>query len=318
MKKLMLTLAALLAGVASTYAIDDNTVEVVYNGTTATVTTASNIASYITATTDGAHVSIVQSSDVSASTCGEITYILSGASTDGAFYMEGSFKASVTLNGLTLTNPSGAAIDIQNGKRIAVSIKNGTTNTLTDGTGGDWKGCYVCKGHSEFKGKGTLNVYGNTAHGIWSKEYIEVKNCTINVLAAVKDGINCNQYFLMESGTVAISGVGDDGIQVSLKDDGTDEEDTGNFTQNDGTLTIKLTGDGEYVKAEGTITYNGGAHTFSGKTTGISSVLSDGVSLQTAETIYDLSGRQTPKDATLPKGLYILKSGNKTTKIQIR
>lgn len=264
------------------YAIDDitrmyiddaevvgNTVSVAYDGTTAAVTVAGNIAQYITPTVNGAHVTLVQSNDVGDDTCGEITYSLSGTSTDGSLTLEGSYKTTVELRGLTLTNPSGAALNILNGKRIEISVKNETTNTLTDGTGGEQKAALYVKGHAEFKGKGTLNVYGKTAHAIFSKEYMQMKNCTINVLSAVKDGINCNEYFLLESGTLNISGVGDDGIQSSL--DGTestgettdhDSEDTGNIYVEDGTLTITTTAAGaKALKSDGLVRVNGGTLT---------------------------------------------------------
>ena len=238
--------------------VEDNTVSVSYNGAAASVVVAGNVARYLTVSVSGAHVSIVQADDLA----DEITYTLSGTSTDGEFYMDGSLKASLALAGLTLTNPSGPAINIQNGKRIDVSVKSGTENTLRDGSGGDWKGCFRCKGHTEFKGKGTLNVYGNTAHAIWSKEYVEMKNCTINVLKAVGDGLNCNQYFLMESGSLNISGVGDDGIQVSYETDDngnreTDEENTGALTVTGGTLTVTTSAVGtKGLKAEGAVVIN--------------------------------------------------------------
>ncbi len=240
--------------------VTDNSVGVSYSGTTATVTVAGNVAQYVTPTITGAHVSIVQSSEVSDDVCGEITYTLAGSSTDGEFTMEGSYKATLELNGLTLTNPSGAPINIQNGKRIDLSVKKGTENTLTDASSGDWKGCIVCKGHLELKGKGTLNVYGNTAHAIYAKEYVEMKNCTVNVLSAVKDGINCNQYFLMESGSLNISGVADDGVQVSYKDDSDrEEEDTGTLTITGGTVNIAVTGTASKgLKAEGDLTVSDG------------------------------------------------------------
>lgn len=243
--------------------VTDNTVSVSYSGTTATVTVAGNVAQYVSPTITNAHVSIAQSSDVSDDTCGEITYSLSGTSTDGEFTMEGSYKASLELNGLTLTNPSGAPINIQDGKRIELSVKKSTENTLTDGADGDWKGCIVCKGHLELKGKGTLNVYGNTAHGIYAKEYVSMKNCTVNVLSAVKDGINCNQYFLMESGTLNISGVSDDGVQVSYKDDtDRDEEDTGALTVTGGTINITVTSAcTKGLKSEGDLTVSDGSVT---------------------------------------------------------
>ena len=50
----------------------DNTVNVFYEGTTATVTVDDNVAQYLTITQNGAHVSVVQSSDVTE----EITYTL--------------------------------------------------------------------------------------------------------------------------------------------------------------------------------------------------------------------------------------------------
>lgn len=241
--------------------VTDNTVNVAYNGTEAAVTVVGNIAQYIDPVVTGAHVSITQSELVGDDT-GEITYSLSGESADGEFTMEGSYKASVELRGLTLTNPSGAPINIQDGKRIELSIKKDTENTLTDGTDGSQKGCLVCKGHLELKGKGTLNVYGNTAHAIYAKEYVEMKNATVNILSAVKDGLNCNQYFSMESGALNISGVEDDGLQVSYKEDdetARESEDTGSITISGGTFTASVTGTAtKGLKADGNITVSGG------------------------------------------------------------
>lgn len=240
--------------------VDDGTVSISYNGNEANVTVAGNVAQYVTPTVSAAHVSIVQSDDVSDTTCGEITYTLSGASTDGDFTLEGSYKASIELRGLTLTSTKGAAINIQNGKRIELSVKKDTENTLTDASTGSQKGCVVCKGHLELKGKGVLNVYGTAAHGIYAKEYVTLKNCTVNVLSAVKDGVNCAQYFLMESGSLNISGTSDDGVQVSYKDDTDREaEDTGTLTITGGTVNIAVTGTAtKGLKADGDVLISGG------------------------------------------------------------
>ncbi len=223
--------------------VDANTVVIEYAGDKATVTVAGNIAQYIDVTVAGAHVSITQSDLVSESTCGEISYSLAGESANGSLTLNGSYKSTLELRGLTLTNPSGAALDIQNGKRIALSTKNGTANYLTDGAGSQ-KGAINCKGHLELKGKGGLTVKGTKSHGIYAKEYIEIKNLTLNITGAVKDGINCGQYFMMESGNVTIAGSGDDGIQASFKDDTDREaEDTGTLTVNGGTLTVTISAD---------------------------------------------------------------------------
>ncbi|MBP5388309.1 MAG: carbohydrate-binding domain-containing protein [Prevotella sp.] len=254
--------------------VTDNTVTVVYNGTSATVTVAGNVAQYVTPTIDGAHVSIAQSDDLSE----EITYMLSGSSTDGEFYMSGSYKATVELNGLTLTNTtpvySGAAIHIQNGKRIKIKVAAGSTNTLTDAAGGSQKGCLYVKGHAEFAQKGTLNVVGNVKHGIKTGEYMTLKNATINIISAVGDGISCAGYFLMESGTVSISGLGDDGIQCDLDGDAStgetadhEDEDSGNIYIEDGTVNITITATAaKGIKSEGDVQISGGDITV--KTTG--------------------------------------------------
>lgn len=249
--------------------VNDNLVSVAYTTEGANVTVAGNIARYIDVTVSGGHVTVNQSEEVSDETCGEITYALEGNSTDGSFTLNGDFKASLELKGLTLVNPAGTAIDIENGKRIAVRVQESTVNSLTDGASGTQKAALYCTGHLEFKQKGTLNVTGKKSHAIAAKEYIEVKNTTINILAAKKDGINCAQYLMIESGTITIDNTEDDGIQVAFKDNANREaEDTGTITVKGGTLDISvsaaackaLKAEGDFVMSKGTIkaTVSGG------------------------------------------------------------
>lgn len=296
-----------MAGVLSASAVDDNTVEIVFNGNTASVTIANNISSYVTVSSGtSSHVVIVQDANFEGvdknidNEDGEIIYNLSGTSTDGEFYLEGSYKCTVEFNGVNLTNPQGPAVNIQNGKRIAISVKKDKTSTLTDGANENYNGALHIKGHTKFKGKGTLNVVGNSKHGIYSKEYIEIKNCNINVTAAVKDGIHCKEYFLMESGNVSINGAGDDGIQVELDGNTStgqmpshEDEDSGNFYMTGGTLTIANC-EGKNIKADGVIKYNGGTQDFDKESTeeyaGIENISS--TKRQLIDGIYDLQGRR--------------------------
>ena len=143
MKNNILFIALLLLAIAA----QAQNVSVAYSNDTATVTADSIANQYLTITQSGAHVSIAQSSDLAT----EITYNLSGTSTDGEFYMSGSYKATIELNGLTLTNAtpvySGAAVHIQNGKRIKVKVVTGTTNSLVDAASGTQKGCLYIKGN---------------------------------------------------------------------------------------------------------------------------------------------------------------------------
>ena len=316
----------------TTSTVSDNTVEIVYSGSTATVTIADNISNYVTCSSGtSSHVVLVQNSNFAGIDAtadnedGEIIYSLSGTSDDGEFYLEGAYKCTVELNGLTLTNPSGPAINVQNGKRVALSAQKGTTNTLVDGANDTYNGCFHCKGHTKLKGKGILNIVGNSKHAIYSKEYIEVKNLTLNVTGAVKDGIHCKQYFLMESGAVTISGAGDDAIQVELKDTNTGEtvdhedEDTGNFYMEGGTLTISGY-TGKAVKADGTISFIGGTQNFdttdieeNASTTAITETLSS--ESTSGSEYFDMQGRKVT--GTAP-GLYIVKRGNTTRKVIVK
>ena len=261
-----------LAEVATMYVdesdVKDNTVVVVYNGETAVVTVSGNVAQYLTITTHGAHVNIEQSDALEE----EITYVLSGSSADGEFYMAGSYKATIILNGLTLTNTtpvtSGAAVHIQNSKRIKVKVADGTSNTLLDAVGGSQKGTLYVKGHPEFSGEGTLTVTGNVKHAIKSGEYMTLKDATIKVQSAAGDGVNCGQYFLMESGVLEISGVEDDGIQCDIDDteagstgetDDHEDEDSGNIYLEGGQITINTAGiAAKGVKSEGDLVVQGG------------------------------------------------------------
>ena len=330
MRKLLTSIFACLAGTLTMSAIEDNTVEVIFNGTSATVNIANNISSYVTNQSgSSSHVKLVQSesfSGINASADnedGEIIYVLSGSTSNGEFYLEGAFKCTVELSGVSITNPSGPAINVQNGKRVSVSIKKSTTNTLTDGANEDYNGAFHSKGHTKFKGKGTLNVVGNSKHGIYSKEYLEIKNCNINITKAVKDGIHCKEYFFMESGNVSISGAGDDGIQVELSGNAStgvmpqhEEEDSGNFYMANGTLTISDY-EGKAIVADGTITYSGGNQNFDTSDTKILAGIEDIQASKPSriqDGIYDLQGRKL-QAAPQHRCIYIIVENGQAKKV---
>lgn len=236
--------------------VKDNTVSVTYKGTEAQVVVAGNIAPYLTATVNGANVAISQSADLA----NEITYTLTGASDNGSFYMAGKLKATLVLNGLTLVNADSAAINIQNGKRIAVELADGTVNSLSDGANGSQKACFMVKGHTEFKGGGSLTIVGNAKHAFWGGEYVELKKTvgSITITGAQKDGMNINQYLEQKGGVLTISGTGDDGIQVSATDDA-DDEQNGQAIISGGTLKIDVTATAvKGLKCDSLLTISGG------------------------------------------------------------
>ena len=230
-------------------AVTDNQVTVTYSTSgDATVAVAGNVAQYVTPSISGNHVTIAQS-NTAAVDDDEITYVLTGTSTDGQFELSGSYKCTVSLAGVTLTNQSGAAINITNSKRIQLSAKKNTTNTLADCASGSQKACIYSKGQLQLQGNGTLNVVGNTKHAIKSASYIQIKNLTLNVTSTVGDALNCEEYLLMKSGTVTLSGIGDDGIQCDYGDETAltvettdhEDEDTGNIYLEGGTIKATIT-----------------------------------------------------------------------------
>ena len=233
---------------------DDNIV-VTYNGNSASVAVAGNIMKYVTVTANGSDVSIIQ--DESLET--EITYTLKGTSSDGSFYMDGEYKATVVLDNLLLTNADGAPIDIENGKRINIELVG--SNVLVDSEDGSQKGCMMVNGHAEFTGSGTLSLTGNAKHAFWGDEYVLLKKSmtgTITVENAVKDAFNVNEHFEQRAGQVVIKACGDDGIQVSYEDaTNPTDDDTGSIIISGGILQATVTGDAtKALKAEGNITIN--------------------------------------------------------------
>ena len=243
---------------------DDN-VLVKYNNTVADVYVAGNIAKHITAEVTGARVAVMQDADVAT----EYTYTLQGTSNSGCFYHSGAYKMTLALNGVNLVNPDSAAINIQNSKRIAVQLVDGTTNTLADGASNTKKAAFLVKGHAEFAKGGSLTITGNKKHALACNEYMEVKKTvgTITITGAVADAINVTQYFQMNGGTINIQSCGDDGIQVDAEDTALAEED-GHVLIKGGTLTINASAAGtKCIKAEGSVDIQGGTLTL--KHTGI-------------------------------------------------
>lgn len=229
-------------------------IEIVYNGSVASVNIPSGMTD-IVSSENGANVTITSST-----TDKEYIYQVKGTSTDGSLTINSDYKLTLQLAGVALTNAhGGAAIDVECGKRIAVELADGTINTLSDAANGGQKAAFYFKGHVEFKGSGTLNVTGKTKHAISAKEYIELKSSTgtINVLGAVGDGIHCgkgkpnneNNYFRMKGGIVNI---------MNVMNDGVDSDDYGVISIEGGAISLNV-GDGATgLKADSTVTIKDG------------------------------------------------------------
>ena len=191
-----------------------------------------------------------------------ICYVVSGTTTNGSLTVVGDKKYAVRLNGANITNPDSAALNLLSGKRAYVILADGTTNTLTDGTGGSQKGALYCKGKLLFNGSGALTVNGNTNNGIHSADYIVLrKGNNIHVKSTAGHGIKANDGVFINGGilNVEVSAAAAKGINCES-----------HIVVNGGRTTVLTTGNGTYdtddkeakgaacVKADSTLTVNGG------------------------------------------------------------
>ena len=169
----------------------------------------------------------------------EVNYVLSGNTNDGFVKIYGDYRFGLVLNGVSIKNPTGAAINIQSGKRASVTLVDNTFNRLIDvgifqkTEGEDMKATFFSEGQLIFDGTGNLLVYGNTEHAIRSDDYIRVNNGNIMVKNAIKDGIHSNDYFEMNGGNINIYAQSD-GVECGK----------GYITINGGIIKINADGDG--------------------------------------------------------------------------
>ena len=283
-------------------------VEIKYNGSSAQVTIAEGVKGVTCTSGTSSHVILN-----STTTSDEYLYTLSGTSTDGSLTINGSYKLSLELDGVSLTSTKGAAVDIECGKRIDVLVKEGTVNTFSDSKNGQQKAAFYTKGHIEFKGGGTINITGNTKHALAAKEYLEFKGSfgTANILGAVSDGIHCgkgekgdseNNYFLINGGNITISGCGSDCIDTddygtayikggSLHMDITQEDGVGLKTDSmiymtGGDVTANVSGNiSDGIRCSYTAKFSGGTYTASVKGNGSRGIRGKKVSVSSTATV---------------------------------
>jgi len=229
------------------------TVKVAFGNGTATVENNTGGIVRVLKNTDG-HVALFSNAENNAE---EIEYIVSGSGSDNSLYIEGSYKLTLTLNGVQITNPDSAAIRVKCGKRINVVVADGTTNTLADAANNsDNSAAFWIKGHAEFKGAGTLTVTGNNSHAIKTGEYCQLNKKftgTITIPSSANDGLHCGDYFKMNNGTLTISNTKGDALQADTNDV------AGYIEINGGTLNVEVdTEDAKGIKCDSVYTQTGG------------------------------------------------------------
>lgn len=198
-----------------------------------------------------------------------IKYVLTGETGDGFFKLYSTKKQAIVLNGVSITNPDGAAINNQSKKRTFIVLNDGTKNYLTDGANysnatdsEDMKGCFFSEGQLIFSGSGYLEVDANCKAGIRSDDYVRtMPKANIWVDASSGNGIRGNEAVILTGGVVNINvtGTADKGISTD-----------GEVRIEGGRTTIFTSGGYEYdsdendysacsgIKADSVININGG------------------------------------------------------------
>jgi hypothetical protein len=230
-----------------------------------------------------------------------ILYILKGESANGSFKLYSEARQAVRLEGLNLTNPAGAAINIQSGRLTYVEVTG--SNSLSDSgsaqyptDGEDCKGVLFSEGSLLFSGSGSLTVNcqnsagksgivsddhiafsdspaitvtaGSAAgHGVKANDYVQISggNLDITARAAMKKGITSDDYVLVEGGSTTIN------ISGGVAYDSEDGEYTGSagikadnfFGMTGGTVAITNTGTGGKGIRAGVYGYDSKNHTLS-------------------------------------------------------
>ena len=280
---------------ASDYVMDDegDNISLVSFDRTISVTFS---ASGATVTGDANGIVKVSGNDVTVdnSATGEkVLYKLSGTASDGFFKLYSANKQALQLDGLSLTNKNGAAINVQSSKRTFVVV-NGT-NQLADGSSysdtpsdEDEKAAFFSEGQLVFSGSGSLTVTANNkqgksgivsddyvrfmskptvkvtagssaGHGIRGKEYVQLSNGVLSVstAAATKKGIGSDDYILVEGGTTDITvtgGVAYDSDDAEYKGSAGIKADN-YFAMTGGTVTITNSGSGGKGVSAGSYDY---------------------------------------------------------------
>lgn len=221
--------------------MEANDIYITWNGDNVTVINPFANAG-VTITTDGGKVTVVSTSAVQ-----DIVYHLSGTTTDGYLYMTPSKRFTLSLEGVSITNSAGPAIDILVDKKTTVILANGSQNYLNDGTGNAKKAALQSKSELIFNGSGSLTLNGHVRNGIHSDDYVQINSGNIVVSSAVADGVHCD-YFVMNGGHLDITASGD-GI----------DGDNGYVLINDGEIHINTpAAEGKSIKCDSTLTILGG------------------------------------------------------------
>ncbi len=179
----------------------------------------------------------------------DVPYVVSGSSDNGRLIYYSMTSFHLTLDNLSLSNPSTVAIAM--GVYVPVTLRLKGTSTLADGANGPQVGTMDMPCELTINGPGTLQITGNAKHAMNIEGPITINSGTIRILGSDSDGIHGSSNLTWNGGTLEIVSAGSDGLDIS-----------GNVTIQGGDLTINTTAESQRgVKVSGIFTMNDGSLT---------------------------------------------------------
>ena len=160
------------------------------------------------------------------------------------------------LNNATITNSTGAAINVVEADEVVIYTASGTTNTVSDGSSysdtasGSPDAAIYSKSDLTLAGEGTLKVEGKYEEGIHTTDGLVSASGTLEVNAA-NTGIKGKDYVDILDGTITVTAT-KDGIKATNDTDG----NRGWVRLSGGTVNISAGDDG--FKAERVLEISGG------------------------------------------------------------
>ena len=160
------------------------------------------------------------------------------------------------LDNATITNSTGAAINVVEADEVVIYTASGTTNAVSDGSSysdtasGSPDAAIYSKSDLTLAGEGTLKVEGKYEEGIHTTDGLVIASGTLEVTAA-NTGIKGKDYVDILDGTVTVTAT-KDGIKATNDTDG----NRGWVRLSGGTVNISAGDDG--FKAERVLEISGG------------------------------------------------------------
>lgn len=158
------------------------------------------------------------------------------------------------LNNATITNSTGAAINVVEADEVVIYTASGTTNTVSDGSSysdtASPDAAIYSKSDLTLAGEGTLKVEGKYEEGIHTTDGLVIASGTLEVNVA-NTGIKGKDYVDILDGTVTVT-ASQDGIKATNDTDG----NRGWVRLSGGTVNISAGDDG--FKAERVLEISGG------------------------------------------------------------